>query len=363
MIDDEENLSPEMVPAPLLVRYPAEAAMLQRALAGDDLSIEDLFLYLATANPDLRRIIQATFHDVNDRYAWSGLLACLSALPDKAGWLADTLVVDEIALAEGFRHILLGRAHIHNLDFERLEQTMVSVLALDDYESERLLKTQIFKEILVDATTSRRQAYSAAYLLGLRGELAVIPYLEEMIDTQSTGWGVWAVNALAVLDDPRCAAPLVRALAKDRDMLHIAAQHALNELGRNAEEALAAALFHPDAHIRWHAARTLGQIGDPRAVDALAEGLRDSKQAVRWTSARVLAALEAPAIPAILRVLASHPVDEPLRRAAYHALHAMPTAQCQAYLAPLLSLLRSPGSGLTSSAMAKQMLADWKPCI
>ena len=74
---------------------------------------------------------------------------------------------------------------------------------------------------------------------------------------------------------------------------------ALSELGICAEPALLQALHHPDNHVRWHAARLLGQIGDPRAVDVLVTGLWDEDQQVRWATARVLANLDMPAVPAM----------------------------------------------------------------
>ena len=213
--------------------------------------------------------------------------------------------------------------------------------------------------VLYEALTWKQLRAATGYLLGLRGDLRAIPILEEMVQSQAQKVAMWAIEALAALNNELCGQPLVVALACDRQELHRAAQRALGELGHKAEPALVAALDHPDSHIRWHAARTLGQIGDDRAVDALASGLYDENEAVRWTSARVLANLEAAAIPAILGVLCCHPITEPLRQAAYHALHSMPSRQTQVYLQPLLQVLRSPGASVAAPALANRMLAEW----
>ena len=116
---------------------------------------------------------------------------------------------------------------------------------------------------------------------------------------------------------------------------------ALSELGICAEPALLQALHHQDNHVRWHAARLLGQIGDPRAVDVLVTGLWDEDQQVRWATARVLANLDMPAVPAILEALSHQPLTEEFRQAAFHALHSMTNQATQAYLQPLLRVLGS----------------------
>ena len=73
-------------------------------------------------------------------------------------------------------------------------------------------------------------------------------------------------------------------------------------------DTLIEALYHPDSHVRWHAARALGQIGNPRGIDTLVEGLHDDHPAVRWATASVLASLDAQAIPSILRALIRRPM-------------------------------------------------------
>ena len=335
-------------------RYTAQSTTLNDAVQGDPSATETVFHYLSSSNRDLRHIILSTLHDVEQAATWQALLPCLAVIVAPESWV-DT---GDSFLATWLRRKMLA-AQRHpdapGYNFERIERSLVEAFVLDESEGEARLKTAV----LYDALAWQQMRYSAGYLLGMRGDLRAIPILEEMVESKTLKLSLWAIQALAALDDELCGPPLVAALARDRGELHHEAQHALGELGRKAEPSLVVALEHPDSHIRWHAARALGQIGDDQAVGALAAGLYDDNQAVRWTSARVLANLEASAIPAILGVLCCHPITDPFRQAAYHALHSMPSRQTQAYLQPLLQVLNSPGASIAAPAVANRMLAEW----
>jgi HEAT repeat protein len=108
------------------------------------------------------------------------------------------------------------------------------------------------------------------------------------------------------LKDERCGPPLIKALALERGELHHAAHRALQDLGPLAESAWLEALHHPNDHVRWHAARGLGSIGNVRGALMLAEGMRDKSELVRWATADVLAHMGAPAVPAVLTILSHH---------------------------------------------------------
>jgi len=202
--------------------------------------------------------------------------------------------------------------------------------------------------------------YPAACLLANRGDHMVIPILSDVIDRADLPWQIKAVQALASLNDPECGLPLVRALAMDSPKLHAEARRALCELGEKAGPAWITALSHPDSHIRWHAARGLGEIGDERALEILASGLTDDNQAVRWASARVLARMDSSAVPAILKLISTTLLTEPFRQAAIHALHAMPSSLTQTRIEPLLTALQNPAANISAPGVARRLLVEWQ---
>jgi len=131
-------------------------------------------------------------------------------------------------------------------------------------------------------------------------------------------------------------------------------------LGHAAQNTLLEALHHPDSHVRWHAARSLGQCADASGAQILCEGLYDERAEVRWATANVLAGLDAAAVPHILRALIAKPMKESYRQAIYHALHGMPSHRTQERLQPLLAALRGPAPSVQAPTVAQKLLADWK---
>jgi len=202
--------------------------------------------------------------------------------------------------------------------------------------------------------------HAAGYLAGLRGDQEAIPILGEIIKSGTKEWQLRAVKALTALRDERCISPLIEALTMDRDLLHREARRALLNLGPIAEQAWLELLEHPDSHIRWEAARGLGEIGDAKAAPILAEGLLDENYAVRWATADVLAHLGERAIPATLTILSRYPINEPSRQAAYHALHGISNREVQERIKPLLDALRDFTVSIGVPVIAQRLLMEWE---
>ena len=333
-------------------RYCAEAEMLQHAIDGNIYAAQQVLQYLGSSLTDLRHIMQATLHDSQDPRAWHCLLAYLA-------WQTwgDWQQMGDWSLYHSSRPpVMRPEAPIGDI-----EPVIVETFVIDESPAETESKQAVLVEALDGPSDIRKVA---AYILGLRGDGRALPVLDELINNQakrgkSLAWQLRAVEALAALGDPGGAPVLARALASGRGALHQAASKALREMGDIAVPVLLKSLGHPNSHVRWHAARALGQIGDPRGANILAQGLLDENQAVRWATASVLAGLDAAAIPAVLYVLARNPLSEPLRQAIYHALHAMTTPHTQNYLRPLLEALKGPAAGVEAPAIAGRMLAEW----
>jgi len=322
----------------MTVRHTFESEILRNALNGDMQAASKSLKYLSSANPHLCQIMQETIHDLGDARIWHSLLRCL-------------------ALHRWNDHLDCIRRSHPNAS-ERIDQSIIEVFTRDETEWEGLVKDDFLLKALNDPEPRIRQ--SVAYLLGLRGDLRAVPVLAETLENGSKEWQLHAVRALSLLKDELCGAPLLKLLITDRGELHREAGRALRGLGDLAKSAWLEALNHPDSHIRWHAARGLGEIGDAKYAMILAEGLRDENYAVRWATADVLARLGAQAIPATLTMITHHKLDEPLRQAAYHALHGITSQKTGKHLKPLLNALQSFIHGVEAQAIAQRLLMEWE---
>lgn len=314
-----------------------ESDLLRNALRGDEQAVNKALIYLSSTNPHLCKIMQEAVHDLEDLRIWHKLLMCL-------------------ALHQWEDHLDCQRRSDPEASM-RIDQAIIEVFLEDRNGWEKPQKEKILQDALTNTTP--RMRYAAAYLLGLRGDHQAIPFLSEAIESQYVEWKLRAVKALANLKDEKCGPPLLKLLIEDRGKLHREASRALHSLGKLARPAWEQALDHPDSHIRWHAARGLGEMGDSRLALILAEGLRDDDYAVRWATADVLAKLGEEGVPATLTMLSRYPLSEQFRRAAYHALHGVVSNQTRKRLKPLLDSMRGPAASVEAATVAQKLLMEW----
>ncbi len=154
-------------------------------------------------------------------------------------------------------------------------------------------------QILIDGDEDAREEAVAA--LGALGE-ASLPSLFELLDHDDTDvrcWAIWALAQtrspqavqplIAILDDADCdvrisaamalgelraakAAPaLVAQLSSWNGLLSRCAADALEKIGEEAVPVLVKALEHTKSQVRMWAARALGRIGSPTAVESLCQ--------------------------------------------------------------------------------------------
>jgi HEAT repeat protein len=321
------------------IRHQTEYALTLRAAAGEADAAAKLLQYLGSANAYLRQIMLETVHDCGATELWDHLLRCL-AFHRWGDLPVSARLADPVAR-------------------QRIDSAISEAFQADEREAERQVKENVLRTGLAAEETQVR--YAAAYLLGLRSEAGAISVLEEMVDKGEPEWQLRAVAALGEIRDTRSGYPVLRAMAKDHRLLHQESKWALCKLSRYAKPALLEALSHPDDHIRWHAARSLGVIGSPEGAQLLVESLLDENAAVRWAAADVLARLDAAVVPLILRQLVETPLTEQYRQVVYHALHAMLSHSTQARLKPLLQALHSLAARLEVPAAAQRLLAEWEP--
>lgn len=333
-------------------RISAETQRLQQAAEGDLQAAATVLSYLTSSIRDLRTLMQTALHETGNEKIWRCLLTWLAL----GAWGDWTEQEKAPARPLNWQEPVQGAA----------ARAILEAFTTDHIEAERALKQRILEQALA---SSGRIRQAAACVLGLRGDVSALPVLEEIIRDATHvplkrrgpagDWSILAVEALAAIDDPRCGPPLLLALAEGPGELHRAASRAIRDLGETVSETLVEALNHPDSHVRWHAARALGQIGNPTGIETLVSGLHDEHPAVRWATASVLASLDAPAIPYILRDLIRRPMSETYRQAVYHALHAMPSRHTRLYLQPLLEALQGSAATVQGPAIAQKMLAEW----
>jgi HEAT repeat protein len=320
------------------VRYTQQAKFILQALEGDIGAKETVLNYLSSTNPSLCQMMQDSIHDLCKSEVWQNLLFCLAT----HRWDNQ----------QDYNRLSSSQAS------DRIDQAIIEVFVQDDNEAEIPIKESVLRRSMDDPQSKARGA--AAYLAGLRGNREAVPLLGEIIEGGTKDGQLRAVKALAVLGDECCIPPLIKALIMDRDLIHREARRALQSMGSSAESAWVELLQHRDSHIRWEAARGLGEIGDARAAPILAEGLLDENYAVRWATAAVLAQLGEQAIPATLTILSRYPLNEPTRLAAYHALHSIANRKVQERIKSLLDSLRDPAVSFRVPFVAQRLLIEWE---
>jgi len=210
------------------------------------------------------------------------------------------------------------------------------------------------------------------HALGELGNPCAAPALIPLLKDPDTDIRGPAAKALGRIGDPRMAQALIPLLVdadhyvrneavgalqtmkwtpetiKDRVKL-LAAQNRWEEivqLGQSAIPTVMTLLRNASGAIRSGAVRTLGQLGDPRAVDALLPFLQDPDSFVRIAAAEALGAFDDPRIFPALAPLLEDPKGD-MRSTAAKALGR--SGDPQAVLA-LMALLKDPQTGVRESA-------------
>ncbi len=168
------------------------------------------------------------------------------------------------------------------------------------------LKAKRDVEGLISALNYRRDhdvRIEAAIALGeIRDERAVEPLIEALkADWILVAKAAWALGEIG---DVRAVEPLIPALEGELSTeATLPAKGALIKIGGAAVTGLIQALKNEDSNVRERAAEVLGEIGDKRAVEPLAEALQDWDPAVSGAAAEALEGIGEPAVESLFQAL------------------------------------------------------------
>jgi ankyrin repeat protein len=118
-----------------------------------------------------------------------------------------------------------------------------------------------------------------------------------------------AIGALGIIRDSRAVEPLLKILLKDEPQGSTVTQ-ALGRLGPPAVDGLIKALSSEHENVRWRATDALGDIGDPRAIDALIQAGSDKSGFVSASAKRALKKISGHAIDPLLKTIADGDVAQ-----------------------------------------------------
>ena len=283
-----------------------------------DFAVED---WAKLAGEVGEKLLLATLNDPRKRVRWEAIyvLGVIWGLPEVSELVHEDNDVREAA-AEALGTLgdpravepLIAALQDENSDVRRAAAEVLGEVG-DSRAMEPLIAT------LRDEADGVREA--AAQALGEIGEPAVGPLIAALRDEDSAVrpvaihvlgviWGLpevsrladedlsvrrAAAGALGELGDPRAVDALMAALQDRDDSVRKAAARAMGEIGDSrAVESLIRALWDKNGGVGQAAAHALGKIGDSRAVGPLSVALGDGFRNVRWAAAGALGELGDP---------------------------------------------------------------------
>lgn len=134
---------------------------------------------------------------------------------------------------------------------------------------------------------------------------------------------------------------LIKTLSSHDDVARVKARHSLVAIGRAAVPPLIEALKDEDYLMRWEAAKTLGEIGDPATAPALVKALEDEDFDVRWLAAEGLIRMNIKGLKPLLQALEHRGDSVMLREGAHHVFHDLAKGGLRKYLKPVLAALEA----------------------
>jgi HEAT repeat protein len=134
-------------------------------------------------------------------------------------------------------------------------------------------------------------------------------------------------------------ASLVAALASQDRVTRQTARETLVGLGHPAVAPVILLLNDRNDHVRWEAAKTLAEIGDPAAGEPLVNTLEDRDAGIRWLAAEGLIRMRRACLRPLLHALTERPDSVWLRDGARHVLRSLGKMELAEGMEPVLKAL------------------------
>jgi uncharacterized protein (DUF302 family) len=138
--------------------------------------------------------------------------------------------------------------------------------------------------------------------------------------------------------DPTIQSLIVNLSSSD-EILRIHSRESLVKIGKPTVPQLVEALMRGSHWLRWEAAKTLGEIGDPTAAPALVEALKDEEFDVEWLAAAGLIKMKAGGLEPLLHALMAEADLPRIQEGAHHVIRELIKGELKEYLTPVLSAL------------------------
>ena len=156
--------------------------------------------------------------------------------------------------------------------------------------------------------------------------------------------------------DKNTIGSLITELGNEDGIVRVRARKSLVGIGHNAVGPLLRALTSKREWCRWEAAKTLAQIGDPSATQALIESLRDKMFDVRWLAAEGLIHIGEKSIKPLLEAVIKQPDSLWIREGTHHILHELPESKLKELVKPVLHALEDVEPSLEVAGAAEEAL-------
>ncbi|HEX6589934.1 MAG TPA: HEAT repeat domain-containing protein [Longimicrobiales bacterium] len=250
-------------------------------------------------------------------------------------WLTGGASDDEPTALEGIGGAAAREEASHVDDMSGSLATLLDTPSFPVPPAEPVKKVDLLNAIIGNAL---EVALPIAGEIVTSATVDVVPQLVSALGDENFEVRESVVASLGELADPRAVQALMRVLRTDTvDAVRAAAAWALGEI---EDPAAVPALIHAVRNdvceeVRKNAAWALGQIEDPAAVEALGAALRDSNEEVRRTAVWALGEIESPDAVPSL-ISALDSDDVEVRRTAVWSLGQIEDARAVPSLLPLV---------------------------